>query len=156
MRRAARVDLKEQMLPVVEGLGLEWVGLQVLKQGRAGVLLKLFVDKTGGLAMEDCVRLSRQLNGLLSVVWVDEPYSLEVSSPGLDRLLFNAAQCLPYIGRTLTLRLMAERGGKRHFKGSLHAVDGQVLSVCIAEKQIERFDFATISEARLVSESLGI
>ncbi len=152
MQRPERIDLKALMLPIVEGLGLAWVGLQVLKQGRTQILLRLFVDKVGGLSVQDCIQASRQINGVLGVASANTHYNLEVSSPGLDRLLFEAVQCVPYVGRTLTLRLRAERDGKRHFKGSLQAVEGQTLSLRMPEGGVALFDFATINEARLVPE----
>jgi ribosome maturation factor RimP len=140
------------MLPIVEGLGLVWVGLQVLKQGRAAVLLRLFVDKAGGLRLQDCIEASRQIYAVLGVASANTHYNLEVSSPGLDRLLFDAVQCAPYVGRTLALRLRVERDAKRHVKGCLQSVEGQTLCLRMPEGVVALFDFATISEARLVPE----
>ncbi len=152
MQRPGPVDLKAIMLPLVEGMGLAWVGLELQKQAGTQILLKLFVDKQGGLSVQDCMQLSRQINGALGVACVDTHYNLEVSSPGLDRRLFEVEQCLPYMGRSLRLKLRVERAGKRHVQGCLEAVEGQLLQLRMSDGLVERIDFATIAEARLVPE----
>lgn len=144
--------LEEVMKPVVTGLGYTWVGLLVVPHGKH-TLFRLFIDKLpDGVSIEDCSRVTRQLNAVLSVEGVVRgEYTLEVSSPGLDRLLFTPEQCREHIGKNVTVRLVAPKEGKRNFKGRLVQVEGDILSI-ETEVGIISLAFTDIAEARLVPE----
>ena len=115
MRRHAA--LENLIAPIVGSLGLTWVGLQYFPQGKRSVL-RLFIDKPGGLSVEDCGRVSRQVDTVLSVEKpITGEYTLEVSSPGLDRLLFSLEQCHEQIGKIVSVQLVAPKAGARNFKG---------------------------------------
>jgi len=147
MRR--REVLEKLIAPVVAGLGLQWVGMHYLPQNQRS-LLRVFVDKTGGVGVDDCERVSRQINALLSVEdSADEDYVLEVSSPGLDRFLFSPEQCAEQIGKLVSVRLLVPREGRKNFKGNLNRVDGADVFVTVDENE-EHFSFTDIDEIRLV------
>lgn len=143
--------LEKVIAPVVSGLGFDWVGMQYLPSGRRS-LLRIYVDKPGGITIDECQRVSRQIEAALSVEPASpEDYILEVSSPGLDRLLFNPAQCHEQVGKLVNIRLKAPKDGQRNFKGRLQAVEGDQITILIDEKQMT-FSFDEIDEARIVPE----
>ena len=143
--------LEAVILPIVDGLGLQWVGLQYFPAGRRS-LLRLYVDKPGGVSCGDCEQVSRQVNAVLSVEDVVKgDYLLEVSSPGLDRLLFTLPQCREHVGKRVAIRLVAPLEGKRNFKGELH-VEGEKIGVRLDNNDLVTFPFIDIEEARLVPE----
>lgn len=122
--------LEELIRPVVEGLGYEFWGMEYLAQGKESVLrIYIETDLESGIGVEDCAKVSRQVSAILDV---EDPitgeYSLEVSSPGLDRPLFELSHYLQYVGALITLRLRVPFDGRRKFKGVLVAIeDGDVV-----------------------------
>jgi ribosome maturation factor RimP len=133
---------------VVAGLGYELVDLQAANGGR---LLRLFIDKPGGIRVEDCAAVSRQLTRVLEVEGIDYD-TLEVSSPGLDRPLRKAVDFARFAGQKAELKMRTpDASGRRRFVGVLRGagegqveldVDGQ--RVALALDEVER--------ARLVPE----
>lgn len=142
--------LEKLIQPIVSGFGCTWVGLQYFPQGKK-TLLRLYIDKPpGGVTLEDCEQVSRQVDAVLAVEdLVKGEYTLEVSSPGLDRILFSVEQCEAYIGREVSVRLGIALEGRRNFKGQLVGVNGDNLRVLSEGKEIV-FSFIDIDEMRLV------
>jgi ribosome maturation factor RimP len=138
--------------PVVADLGFELWGLErVSAPGR--LLLRIYIDSAAGITVEDCARVSRRVAGVLDVEDpIRGPYDLEVSSPGLDRLLFTPAQFERYAGRGVKLRLKAKLRGQRRIAGTIGRVSGESLEI---ESGEERFDVPIdlIEQARLVPET---
>lgn len=100
--------------------------------------------------MEDCGRVSRQVDTVLSVEKpITGEYTLEVSSPGLDRLLFSLEQCHEQIGKIVSVQLVAPKAGARNFKGRLERVEGSLISL-LTESGDLSFSFDEMSEMRLV------
>jgi ribosome maturation factor RimP len=126
---SAREDKLQALLePTVEALGFELWGLEYLTQGRHSTL-RLYIESDAGIRVEDCAQVSEQVGALLDV---EEPisgeYSLEVSSPGVDRRLFKLEQYLGYVGEEIELKLRSPFEGRRKFKGILRGVeDGDVV-----------------------------
>ena len=115
----AAVDstLKALLQPVVEALGCELWGLQ-LESGGKRKLLRIYIDREEGIAVEDCERVSRQSSAVLDVEdAISGEYVLEVSSPGMDRPLYELSQYERYIGEDVSLRLRFAYDGRRNFKG---------------------------------------
>lgn len=116
--------IQELLEPTVEALGFELWGLEYLSQGRH-TLLRLYIDGEDGVTVDDCAGVSRQVSGILDV---EDPisgdYTLEVSSPGLDRLLFKPEHYLAYVGEWIEIRLRAPYEGRRKFKGTLKGIEG--------------------------------
>lgn len=143
------VVLEKLIAPIVGGLGITWVGLQYFPQGKQSIL-RLFVDKPGGISVEDCGRVSRQVNAVLSVEnLIPGKYTLEVSSPGLDRLLFSVEQCREQIGKMVSIQLVVPKAGARNFKGRLERVEGSLLTFLMDSGEVT-FVFEDINEMRLV------
>jgi ribosome maturation factor RimP len=125
---ASKQELLQDMIaPIVASLNCELWGLEYLTQGRY-TTLRVFIDAPSGVSLEDCEKVSRQIS---SVMDVEDPiegeYTLEVSSPGMDRPLYKAAHYACYLGETVNLRLRMARDGRRRFKGDILRVDGEEL-----------------------------
>jgi len=127
MRRAS-IDIVEKLEPIVSGLGYEYIGAEV-GQTENGQTLRIYIDKPEGIHVEDCATVSRQLNAVIDVeeangkALISSAYLLEVSSPGVDRPLFTAAQFAQHIMQTVKIKLLAAVDGRRNFKGKLVSVD---------------------------------
>jgi ribosome maturation factor RimP len=114
------LDLEKLIEPVATGMGYELVDVQASNGGR---MLRLFIDKPGGIHVEDCAAVSRQLSRVFEVEGVDYD-RLEVSSPGLDRPLRKAADFERFAGQKAELRMRApDASGRRRFVGVLRGVD---------------------------------
>jgi ribosome maturation factor RimP len=118
------LNVENVVEPVVAGMGYELVDLQASNGGR---LLRLFIDKPGGIGLEDCAAVSRQLSRVLEVEGVDYD-RLEVSSPGLDRPLRKAGDFERFAGQKAEVRMRRkDESGQRRFVGVLKGVaDGRV------------------------------
>jgi ribosome maturation factor RimP len=148
--RQASTKVLQLLEPLVEGLGYEFVGAEYLPQGKHS-LLRIYIDKADvGITVDDCERVSRQVSSMLDV---EDPipgqYTLEVSSPGLDRPLFRPEHFERFIGHEVKLSLTAPMAGRRKLSGELKAmVDGVVKVECEGEEY--EIDFDDIEKARLV------
>ena len=150
MRRQER-QLHALIEPAVAVLGYELVGVQYVPGGRRG-LLRIYIDSEVGITLEDCEQVSHQVSGLLDV---EDPihgyYSLEVSSPGLDRPLFTPDHFRRFAGRRLKVKMNTSLSGRRNFSGVLVGYrEGNVL---VREDETEHaLPLDLISMARLVPE----
>jgi len=117
--------LEDLLAPVVASLGCELWGLEYLPQGKHQSLLRIFIDKADGIGVEDCERVSRQASSVLDVEDpITSEYTLEVSSPGMDRPLFKIEQYSKCAGEQASVRLRIAYEGRRNFKGLLKGVEG--------------------------------
>ena len=107
----------------VEGMGCEIWGVEFLSQGRHSKL-RLYIDKADGVSIDDCAKVSRQVSDVLDVEnMFTKGYTLEVSSPGMDRILFNAEQYESHVGETVDVRLNFPLEGKKRVVGLLAGVE---------------------------------
>ena len=120
--------------PILASAGMELVQVECLKM-KGRWLVRIYMDRQeGGVTVDDCALISNQLGDLLDVHDVPPgPYTLEVSSPGLDRPLHRDKDFLKYRGARISLRLEGKIEGRRHVRGELidyeDADDGKVLVV---------------------------
>ncbi len=127
--------LTEMLAPVVASLGCELWGLEYLTQGRF-TTLRIFIDGPQGVSLDDCEKVSRQISSVLDVEDpIDGEYTLEVSSPGLDRPLYSQAQYTRYIGETVSLRMRVAQGGRRRFKGVILKVENNTLTLKVDNQE---------------------
>lgn len=107
--------------------GLELVDVELVGRGRNAVL-RIFLDKPGGITLRDCERVSRQVGAILDVEDViPNRYTLEVSSPGLDRRLVKPADYERFAGKRIKLALKTPLAGRRRFHGTLRGIlDGRI------------------------------
>ena len=118
------MSLEKVVEPVVNGMGYELVDVQASNGGR---LLRLFIDKPGGVGLQDCAAVSRQLSRVFEVEGIDYE-RLEVSSPGLDRPLRKGADFARFAGQKAEVRMRTpDASGRRKFVGVLRgAAEGRV------------------------------
>jgi len=109
--------------PLVMHEGLEMVDVEFRRESR-GMVLRLYLDREGGVSLDDLTRVSRQLGDVLDVYdAVPGPYTLEVSSPGINRRLRRPDHFRRYIGKRVRVRTVASPEGRRTFVGTLLQVD---------------------------------
>lgn len=115
--------------PVVASLGLELWGVDMVVQGRNKTLC-VYIECEPGVGVTDCEEVSRQLSSLFDV---EDPitgeYTLEVSSPGLDRPLFKTEHYELYIGETVKVKLRSAFDGRRNYRGLIRAVENDEIFV---------------------------
>jgi len=142
-------QLQALIAPVVSALGCELWGLEYLTQGRQSTV-RVYIERDGGVTLEDCERVSRQLGSVFDVEDpVSEHYTLEVSSPGMDRPLYTLEQFALYLGEEVALRLRAPIDGRRKFKGVLRSLENNDVLVVVDEKEY-LLPFETIEKANIV------
>lgn len=138
--------------PVVTGLGYEWVGLEFLSAG-ARSTLRVYIDLDGGITVDDCERVSRQVSAVLDVEDVIRgQYTLEVSSPGLDRPLFTPEHFRRFAGSEVRLQLRELVQGRRKLDGRLVGIDAGDEVTVLADGAEYRIPLANIAKARLKPE----
>lgn len=139
------MDLQHLLETTVAGLGYELVDLERSGKGR---MLRVFIDRPQGISVEDCAKVSQHLSRVLTVENVDYD-RLEVSSPGLDRLLKKERDFVRFAGQRARIKLRVPMDGQRNFEGVLREtkagtvqleVDGRILSL----------ELGNLEKARLV------
>jgi ribosome maturation factor RimP len=139
---------EELISPVVAGMGYELVDAQASNGGR---LLRLFIDKPGGVTLDDCAAVSRQLSRVFEVEGVDYE-RLEVSSPGLDRPLRKESDFARFAGQRAEVRMRTpDAGGRRKFVGVLRGAAQGRLQI-EADGQMVALALDDVERARLVPE----
>src|SRR5882672_1146933 len=142
-----QLEIEGVVQPVLRDHGLTLVDLEWRPRRPRGVL-RLYVDKPGGVGIDDCQRLSREVGDVLDAsALIEEAYDLEVSSPGLDRQLRTDREFRWAVGKRVSCWL----AGGRQVLGRLAAVDGERLTL---EQDGERVDLprAAVTKARLDPE----
>jgi ribosome maturation factor RimP len=143
------MDIQALIEPTLTGMGYELVALERVGRG----LLRLYIDKPGGVVIDDCVRVSNQLTRLFMVENVDYE-RLEVSSPGLDRPLVKEADFVRFAGERANLRLHAPIDGRKRFTGVLRGLTDGVLRLEM-DGAIREIPLAEVDSARLAPELEG-
>jgi len=144
--------LRERLIaliePLLSQLGYELVELEFAPTHGRGSL-RIFIDKSEGVGLDDCERVSREVSALLDV---EDPipasYALEVSSPGDDRVLRKPAHFERFVGSRVHVELTAPRAGRRRYTGKLVAVEEDGVALEVDQERVQmRFD--EIGKARL-------
>lgn len=142
------MQVAEIIEQAVTGLGYELVDFETSPRGR---LLRVFIDipeHDRGVSIDDCTAVSNHLSRLFAVENVDYD-RLEISSPGLDRLLKKPADFMRFAGETVQLRLRLPVDNQRNFSGVLAGMDGDKLRIETEGKSLS-FELAQVEKARLV------
>lgn len=149
------VDLEKiraiaERVAVSEGLALVDVEL---KGGRMNPLLRVYIDKPGGISHGDCQLVSEQVSAILDV---EDPfpgrYTLEVSSPGLDRKLVKPSDYAHFAGRRARLVLREPLGEQKVFEGRLAGIEDGRVRLDVGEQGLKEFEFDNITKAQLMVE----
>ncbi|MBI1424354.1 MAG: ribosome maturation factor RimP [Gammaproteobacteria bacterium] len=138
------MDVSRLVETTLTGLGYELVDLEV--SGRGGV--RVFLDKPEGITLEDCELVSNQLTRLFTVEGVAYE-RLEVSSPGLDRVLKKEADFVRFRGEKASIKLRMPLDGRKSFVGILGELQDGVLQLDVDGKQVA-FELSNVDKARLV------
>jgi ribosome maturation factor RimP len=150
MTATLRERLIALMEPLLGRLGYELVELEY-QPGRAQSVVRVFIDRPEGIGLDDCERASREISALLDV---EDPiptaYTLEVSSPGFDRVLRTQAHFGRFVGSRVFVELKAPREGRRRYTGQLLSVDDAGIAVEVDKQRVE-IPFEDIAKARLAS-----
>ncbi|MEO7775353.1 MAG: ribosome maturation factor RimP [Steroidobacteraceae bacterium] len=148
MASTLRNRLIELTEPLLGRLGYELVEIEFVP-GRSHSMVRVFLDKVEGIGVEDCERASRELSALFDV---EDPiptaYTLEVSSPGLDRVLRLPAHFVRFIGERIHAALLVARDGRRNYTGALTAVNGTGFDMNVDGNMVS-IEFAQLEKARL-------
>ena len=143
--------LENLLAPTVEAMGFEIWGVEQANNGRT-VKLRVYIDSDHGVTVDDCQSVSDQIEGFLDAEEaLTDVTALEVSSPGLDRILFKQEQLQASVGETLDLRLQWPLEGSSHIRGELRKVADTGIWIIHdgVEKQIE---LTQVHRARIVPQ----
>jgi len=142
--------LTDMLRPAVEETGKELLGIEFISAGNNSVL-RLFIDHENGIDVDDCAEVSRQVGAILDVEDpISSEYNLEVSSPGIDKPLFDMAHFKSVIGETVNIKLSMPLNGRRKFKGTLVAIEDDILILDVDGSDYELV-FKNVDKANLVA-----
>lgn len=151
---AYRQDLDPILNPAVTAMGYELVGCEFLHQDRSSIL-RVFIDSPQGITLEDCERVSKQISAILDV---EDPfqthYSLEVSSPGLERPLFIKEHYNRHIGAQVKIKLRTPLEDRKLLTGTIQAVSDEAVSLMLVDDKVVVLPFSQISKANLVPDTV--
>jgi len=149
--RQAPEKLRNLIEPIIEGLGYEAVGIELLPQG-GYELLRIYIDREEGITIDNCEQVSHQVSGMLDV---EDPirgdYTLEVSSPGVDRPLFSRADFARFAGQRAKVKLSVPHAGRARYTALLRGLDGDEVLFEVDGEAL-RIAFDDIDQARLVAD----
>jgi ribosome maturation factor RimP len=156
-RRHGEVGLRNEQFtsllsPMIEALGLECVAVEYVPQ-RGNSLVRIWIDASGrAVTLDDCESVSREAGALLDV---NDPipgrYTLEVSSPGVDRPLFTPAQFRRFVGQRVKLQTQLAVAGRRRFQGVIAAVEGERIAIEDAGERFE-IEHGNVQKANLAPD----
>jgi ribosome maturation factor RimP len=145
------LTLRDRLASIVSGMGYEFVGYEMQRQGRRGIL-RIFIDNEKGITVDDCSKVSYQISAMLDV---EDPipgeYSLEISSPGLDRPLFELAHYRKFIGNRVKVRLHTPVNNRRNFTGELVRVDEMNIHLLVDTVEIV-VPFSSIEKGNVIAD----
>lgn len=141
--------LNDMFEPVIESMAYELIGVELTGSGN-GTVLRIYIDAEKGITVDDCQAVSYQVSGILDV---EDPlqnhYTLEVSSPGLDRPLVKPGHFKQFIGELVKIRSTEAVLGRKNFKGILESFDGEYLYVAV-DNEVYEIPFDIVEKANLV------
>jgi ribosome maturation factor RimP len=141
------MDLHQLVEKTLEGLGYELVDLERSAKGR---LMRVFIDKAGGVNLDDCAAVSQHLSHVLTVENVDYD-RLEISSPGLDRPLRNERDFVRFAGLQARVKVRVPIEGQRNFVGVLRQAEGGKVQLEVDGRMVT-IDLGNLDKARLVPQ----
>ena len=134
-----------------QDLGCELWGIECQRAGRF-MTVRLFIDKDGGVGVDDCADVSRQVSAILDVEDpIADKYNLEVSSPGLDRPLFTLEQFQRYVGEDIAVHLRIPVLDRRKWQGKLEKIENDMLTL-IVDGQEQVLIFGNIQKANVIAK----
>lgn len=149
-KKSISETVAEIALPIVEQTGCELVDVEYVKEG-GNWFLRIYIDKQGGVTLDDCESVSRPLSKKLDELDpISHNFYMEVSSPGLERPLKKPGDFTRAIGSPVEIRLYKAVDGVKKFEGELLAYDGESLTIKTGNEENHKFMMEQISEAKKV------
>ena len=149
--QSVRTLVREFADPLLAEMGLELVEVEFRREGH-GWVLRLFIDREGGVTLDDCAAVSREVDHYLDVEDpIDHRYHLEVSSPGLERPVRWERDFRRFTGQRARVKMMAKVDGQRVFTGELAGVEDGCVLVRTDRKTV-RLPLDGVLRARLIDE----
>lgn len=138
MKKNIEATIEEILLPIVESKGFEIIDVEYVKEA-GEFYLRVYLDKEGGISLNDCEIVSRELSEILDVKDpIKDNYYLEVSSPGLDRPLKKDKDFVRYQGRDVDIKLYKPFNGSKQFEGTLIGLTkDNNIKVMINDEEVE-------------------
>jgi ribosome maturation factor RimP len=141
--------------PVIEDLGFDLWGIEYMPQ-KSGALVRIYIDHPQGISVDNCADCSREISAILDVEDpIKSAYVLEVSSPGLDRVLFDANQFNDYLGHQAKVKLAQPINGSRKITGTIKSVSEDDITL---ENELGEYSFNinNVMKARLQPQYDGV
>ena len=145
--------IEDLITPIIKSMAYELWGIKLYPSGKR-MIVRIYIDvplggKRRSVSLDDCVLVSKQVGALLDVEnIIAGSYNLEISSPGLNRLLFKMEHYEQYKGNLVDIYLRQPKGSQRKFTGNIHAVVADKLELMIDDKMIA-FELTNIHKAQL-------
>lgn len=140
------MDLQQTLETTLSGLGYELVDFERSAKGK---LLRIYIDKSGGINLDDCASVSNHLSRVLAVEGIDYD-RLEISSPGLDRPLKKEQDFVRYTGHKARIKLRVPLAGQRNFVGVLRETRAGKVELEVDDGNTVSLELANLDRARLV------
>lgn len=148
LREKYEKKTEELIIPILDDFGFELVDIEYVKEGQ-DYFLRAYIDKPGGITIDDCVDVSRKMNDLLDEHdFIKDKYIFEVSSPGLDRPLKKDKDFKRSIGKNVEVRTFKKINGDKQFEGELLSYDDKTFTINIDDEEVT-FDKKDVSLIRL-------
>ncbi len=150
----AKKDIYEQkteeiLIPIVDELGFELVDVEYVKEGSTWYL-RTYIDKPGGISIDDCEVVSRRLSDILDEKdYIDEAYIMEVSSPGLGRPLKKEKDFKRSLGQEVDIRTYRMINKQKEFTGILKDYDEKTVTIELDDETLKTFEKGDIALIRL-------
>lgn len=142
------MDLQQILETTLPGMGYELVDVELTAQG----ILRVFIDKEGGITVEDCATVSNHLSRVFMVEDVDYKH-LEISSPGLDRPLKKAADFMRFTGSMVKLKTRLPVDGQKNFIGRIESFDEAAQTMVLAfDGKTAQIELSNVDKARIKPE----
>ena len=149
MDKKLTAEISRLITPIVEALGYELWGCELKGLGRH-TMLRIYIDSDHGVTLDDCSQVSHQVSGIMDVEdIITGKYDLEVSSPGLDRLLFKEEHYERFIGEQVKINLYAPWHGKRNYVGEIKGVAENGVNILIDGNMVT-LPIENIDKAKIV------
>ena len=140
---------EEILLPIVEEYGFELVDVEYVKEGGTWYL-RTYIDKEGGISIDDCEKVSRRLSDILDEKdYIDDTYIMEVSSPGLGRPLKKEKDFKRSLGKEVDIRTYRMIGKQKEFTGILKDYDKDTVTIELENETLKTFEKGDIALIRL-------
>ncbi len=148
-RETYEARTEELILPLMEEFGFELVDVEFVKEGDTKYL-RTYIDKDGGITIDDCEKVARRMNDLLDEEdFIEESYVFEVSSPGLDRPLKKEKDFIRNMGKEVEIRTYRALEGQKEFFGTLSGYTEDTVTIVTEEEETKTFEKKEIALIRL-------